>query len=392
MIPFIRLGSLSILLGAILLGCGADAEPGSNVASASGCEPGEVVACTCASNAPGTQTCNLDGASLSSCQCGGAPSATDASPSPTGSPTAELPSEGPGMNDPATGGAGGAGPAPIDEPLPPEEPGGPIAVEANAASCTGLGLPATNDYGALGPFATVTIENTGPGGDYTMIRPTEPGKDGFVHPPVTWGNGILTTPAAYVILLNTIASHGFVIIASNSTNVTAALMTAGLDWLIAQNDAPGPLQGTLDTDCAVTIGYSLGGGAAVTAGSHPKVVTTVSFHGLQGPAEDLHSPLLLLTSTNDGFVTKAGYTVPTYNRSSVVPTLMATLEVPGAVPDFDGHLIPLNDAGEERAPAVAWLRYWVLGDAGARHYFFGNDCVVCQTPWTDIQRKNYDWN
>jgi hypothetical protein len=261
---------------------------------------------------------------------------------------------------------------------------------ANLASCTGKGLAAVDDYGAQGPFTPTTVTNTGPDGQYTMFRPQDLGQ-GFVYAPGTWGNGITTVPENYTPLLETIASHGFVIIASNSTNVTAPLMTAGLDWLLAQNDAPGELQGKLAPACAVTIGYSLGGGAAVNAGSHPNVVTTVSFHGLQGAAENLHGPLFLLTSTNDGFVTKAGFVQPTYDRSSVVPTLMATLEVPGATPDVAGHLIPLNDAGNERAPAVAWLRFWVFGDSGARSYFYGSDCVLCQTPWVDLQRKNADW-
>jgi hypothetical protein len=262
----------------------------------------------------------------------------------------------------------------------------------NLASCTGKALAAITDYGAQGPFVPTTVTNTGPDGQYTMFRPQDLGQNGFLHPPVTWGNGITTTPQNYTALLETIASHGFVIIASNSTNVTDVMMTAGLDWLLAQNDAPGELQGKLAPECAVTIGYSLGGGAAVTAGSHPNVVTTVSFHGLQGEAENLHAPLFLTTSTNDGFVTKAGYVQPTYDRSSGVPTLMATLEVPGATPDFTGHLIPLGDAGNERAPAVAWLRFWVFGDSGARSYFYGSDCVLCQSPWVDLQRKNADWN
>jgi hypothetical protein len=195
----------------------------------------------------------------------------------------------------------------------------------------------------------------------------------------------------YDVLLNTIASHCFVIIASDNTNVTSDMLRTGLDWLIAQNDAPGELQGKLDPTRAVTIGYSMGGGAAVGAGSHPNVVATVSWHGLQSASENLSGPLLLFTSTSDGFVTKSGYVQPCYDRSSSVPTIMATLEVPGAPADFVGHLIPLGGAGEERAPGVAWLRYWVFDDQEAARYFFGTDCILCQTPWTDIQRKNHAW-
>jgi hypothetical protein len=257
-------------------------------------------------------------------------------------------------------------------------------------ACTGPALPAVADYGARGPFEVSMVNETGPDGTYTMFRPTTLGQNGFLHPPASWGNGIMTTPAVYVELLSTIASHGFVVVGSNSTAVNANLMKAGLDWLLAQNDAPGEFQNQLATSCAVTIGYSLGGGAAVGSGDHSNVITTVSFHGLQGPAENLSGPLFLITSTNDGFVTKSGFSQPTFDRSTKVATLMATLEVDEA-PGVGGHLIPLNDAGPERAPAVAWLRYWVYGDQGARSWFFGSDCVLCQSPWTDVQRKNHEW-
>jgi hypothetical protein len=259
-----------------------------------------------------------------------------------------------------------------------------------AQACTGPGLPAISDYGARGPFATTVVTNTGPGGQYTMFRPTTLCPSGFKHPPATWGNGLGTIPENYNGLLSSAASHGFVVIASNSSTVSAQLMGAGLDWLIQQNGSPGDFQGKLATDRAVSIGFSLGGAGAVTTGSHAAVKAVVAFHNLQGAAENVNGPLLLLTSTNDGFVTKAGNAVPTYNRSTRVPTLMATYFV-DAPPDRFGHIIPLGDAGPERAPAIAWLRYWIYDDQGARPYFFGADCVVCKSPWTDVQRKNATW-
>jgi hypothetical protein len=268
--------------------------------------------------------------------------------------------------EPGTGGA------------PPVATGGSPGISGTNG---GLNLPPVTDYGALGPFTPRKIENTGPNGQYTMVLPTELGADNFRHPVATWGNGIITTPAAYVILLDTIASHGIVVIASNSTNVTPQLMTAGLDWLIAQNTTPGELQGLLDPSRAISIGYSLGGGGAVNTGSHPNVITTVSFHGLQGAAENLHGPLLLFTGTLDDFVSAAQFVTPTYNRSTV-PTFYTTLV--GA-----DHLKPLNDAGEERAPAIAWLRLWVYDDQNARAYFYGDDCTLCRDPWTNTQRKNW---
>ena len=245
----------------------------------------------------------------------------------------------------------------------------------------GQTLPPVSDYGAKGPLRSITVNNTGPNGQYTMFRPQTLGENGFKHPPATWGNGITTTPATYPGLLGTIASHGFVIIASNSTNVTAQLMTAWARLALPQNNAAGEFQGKLAPSCAVSIGYSLGGGAAVTTGSHASVVTTVSFHGLQGAAERLHGPLLLFTSTGDTFVSAAQFVTPTYNRSTV-QTFYATLT-------GGSHLTPIGDAADERAPAVAWLRLWVFNDQAARKYFDGADCILCKAPWTNPQRKNW---
>lgn len=262
-------------------------------------------------------------------------------------------------------------------------------------------LPAVDDYAAQGPYAdTTTMDGTGPDGMYTIFRPTTLGENGFLHPIITWGNGITTTPQLYPGLLSGIASHGFVIVASDSSSVTAQMMLDGLDWLIKQNDAGGMFEGKLNVKCAATVGYSLGGGAAVDSGSHENVRATVSFHGLAGQSGKVQGPLLLLTTTADGFVTKDNYVKPCYDASSVQPTIMATMEIPGYESpsgatspnaDFNGHLYPVGDAGDERAPAIAWLRWWIYGDQGAKKYFYGDDCILCKSPWVDIQRKNATW-
>jgi hypothetical protein len=46
--------------------------------------------------------------------------------------------------------------------------------------------------------------------------------------------------------------------------------------------------------------------------------------------------------------------------------------------------------GEERPAILAWMRYWIYGDTGAEHFFFGDDCVLCMAPWENPQRKNWD--
>lgn len=293
------------------------------------------------------------------------------------------------------GGGGGLPPAsggfPVGGAQPQNTGGGPqgtggIIAPPPEGGC-GQTLPPVTDYTLDGPFGPATaVTGSGPDGNYTMYKPANLGANGFKHPPTTWGNGITTMPNYYDGLLKTIASHGFVVIASNSTTVTAQLMTTGLDWLVQQNDS-GELQGKLDTKCLLTIGYSLGGGAAVGAGSHADVIATVSMHGVTGASGSLHAPLLLFTSQTDTFVTASGFVTPTYNASSV-QTFYATLSSAGD-PTNKGHLIPIGLGDPERAPMVAWMRLWAYGDSGARQFFYGDQCTLCVAPWTNPQRKNW---
>jgi hypothetical protein len=239
-------------------------------------------------------------------------------------------------------------------------------------------LPPVSDYTAPGPFnPTMEVGNTGPGGAYTMFRPSNLDQNGFKFVPATWGNGITTTPQYYPWLA-TVASHGFVIIAANTTTVSAAAMTMGLDWLIEQN-AAGELQGKLDTNRAVCLGYSLGGQGAVGCGSHAKVVTTIAMHPAGGFGASLHGPLLLFSGANDTVCTPAAFVQPIFDGSTV-PTFY------GFLSDAD-HLEPVLTGGRELAPTIAWLRLWVFGDQGAKPFFYGTDCKLCSAPWEMPQSK-----
>ncbi len=254
------------------------------------------------------------------------------------------------------------------------EDSGSMPAGSTTPGCEGLSVPPITDYSAKGPYPTMVVNGTGSDGLYTIYR-------------------LMTDPSTYPDLLGTLASHGFVIIASNSTTVTTALVTAGLDWMAAQNSVAGDYQDKLNPTCLVTIGYSLGGGASVGAGAHANVVATASMHGLRGASDALHAPLLLLTSETDTFVPPAANVTPTFNTSTV-QTFYATLSAAGD-PTNAGHLIPVDIIPSpanalERAAMVAWLRLWVYSDPGARAYFYGDDCVLCKDPWTNPQRKG--WN
>ena len=269
-------------------------------------------------------------------------------------------------------------------------------------------LPAVDDYAAEGPFDDATMfSGVGPDNKYTLFRPDASlGRDGFKHPIATWGNGIGTTPDQYKQTLTLIASHGFVIIACNDTMAERPCLSAGLEWLIEQNTS-GDFQDKLDVSREVTIGYSWGGGAAIDTADRPHVKASVSLHGMPPRVPDaftkMHAPLLLFTSSGDNFVTASKFVTPNFDKS-VVQTFYATLDDENAghlyVADEGGILCPApgsassmlgscGTASAEQAPTIAWLRLWTCDDDNAKKFFYGEDCQLCQSPWTNPQRKNW---
>jgi hypothetical protein len=238
-------------------------------------------------------------------------------------------------------------------------------------------LPPVTDYTKAGPFATTMEANKGPGNGYTIFRPEPLGADGFLHAPIIFGPGILTTASSYRTLLNHLASHGFVTICVNSmsggpgaaANLTA--MRNGLDWLIEQNTAAGVYQGKLAVDRATTMGYSIGATASVQLSSHEAIMTSVVIHG-HSTMGDPHGPVLMITGTMD-VIDDMRRTLTTLEEA---PAVLVALPI--------GHLNVLTEisaTGRYIAPITAWLRYWVNGDQDAKRYFWGDGCEMCKSPW-----------
>jgi dienelactone hydrolase len=252
-------------------------------------------------------------------------------------------------------------------------------------------LPPTSDYSAFGPFATISERNTGPDGTYTIVRPETLGANGFKHAPIIFGPGIGGSMDSMMNLLQRIASHGFVIIGRqldggprNPENNRR--MIAGLDWLIEQHSTAGSIfENNLEVGRAASMGYSVGGTGAVDIGGHKAITTVVSIHGHSAEAE-LHGTLLLLGGTDDVMRDGRSWLAPTYEASQV-PTFFSLVE--GANHGYPGRTVDGVQSGVEAPAMIAWLRYWIYNDQNARQYFFGDDCVMCNSPWTSTQRKHW---
>jgi dienelactone hydrolase len=186
-------------------------------------------------------------------------------------------------------------------------------------------------------------------------------------------------------MLTNFASHGFVVVGtpvlSQGPGGAQNLQTMkdALTWIIAQNTTEGVFKGKLWVDHAVSMGFSVGGTSAVQLGGEPAIFTVVSIHGHTAEAA-LHGPMLQTTGTNDNVGRPLQQA--TFDKSKV-QTFLGTLT--GAAHQY----IESNGGGEERKAIVAWMRYWIYNDTGAKNFFWGDDCVLCKTPWQNPQRKNW---
>jgi hypothetical protein len=256
---------------------------------------------------------------------------------------------------------------------------------ATSGACT-IGAWPTADPSKAGPFAVTTESNVGPqagaGADgeeppqFTLFRPTELAQTPLCHPLITWGNGHGTTPSVYAALLKRFASHGFVVIASNSSTVSQgspAPMLVGLTWVLEQNaDPTSKLYQRIDATHIGATGHSEGAMATATAGADNRVVTIAPICGGSN-ARGLHGPALLLCGGQDTTLPCSG-SVSALKSVTTYPALVAnylTASHNSWMTFGNGALSPIEVAD------VAWMRLQLMGDTALRPMFFGASCTLC---------------
>ncbi|HET9956300.1 MAG TPA: hypothetical protein VFQ61_17450 [Polyangiaceae bacterium] len=265
------------------------------------------------------------------------------------------------------------------------------------SQCT-VGSWAMADPAAAGPFATITETNVGPtagvGSDgapvaFTLFRPKELGTTGLCHPVVTWGNGTGATPSLYKTLLNHLASHGFVVIASDSPNVADGSpppMVAGVTWLIEQNALPAsPLYQRIDVTHVGATGHSQGGFATSVAGGDSHVTTIAPLCGAS-PQRNLHGPALVFCGGMDTTV-PCSTVQRAYDSTSNQPVMLASYL-------SADHANWITFRGSKPSPVevavTAWMRVHLMGDTTLRSWFYGADCKLCADTAWQVSKKMMD--
>lgn len=251
------------------------------------------------------------------------------------------------------------------------------------------------DPAAKGPYATVTETEVGPEAGaaedgvvpkFTMFRPKDLSPGGLCHPVITWGNGTGSTPTLYGSLLTLFASHGFVVIGSNSKNVgqgSPMPMVVGVNWVLAQNDDPSSvLYHHLDVTHIGATGHSQGAFATSQAAGDSHIVTNVPIEGAM-VQRNLHGPAMFFCGGMDNVVGCNG-AQSALDAVTTLPAMYAEyLSVDhGSWMAFGGKPSPVY------AAVTAWMRVHLMGDDSLKPWFYGASCKLCMDSGWVIKQKN----
>lgn len=225
-------------------------------------------------------------------------------------------------------------------------------------------------------------------------------------PVLVWGNGgCAINSTRYGGFLSTIASHGFLVLATAAVEgqprrqASADDLRAAIDWAEAENRRAGsPLRGKIDTDQVAVMGQSCGGFLSVSLGLDPRVDTIGVFNSGVQPANpdaprsafptadslaELHGPVLLINGHERDFMMAASHA--NFEMINHVPVFYGARHNAGHTATVD------HPGGGEFANVVSnWLRYQFKGDDSAGTMFVGPSCSLCTNPNWDTESKGLD--
>jgi hypothetical protein len=188
--------------------------------------------------------------------------------------------------------------------------------------------------------------------------------------------------SAYDALLRHWATHGFVVIASNSTSTGSGTeMKNGITWAISENSRMASvLFGKLNAGEVGSVGHSMGGIGAVITGNDPRVSTTVPIAGGDPSIPTVRNPIFLVGGSADAIVNPQKFLAPQFAVAHA-PIVYGVLQ--GAT-----HTEVMPNGGRERGYLTAWLVAQLMGDASALAVFYGKDCTICKDSTWAVERKN----
>jgi hypothetical protein len=283
-----------------------------------------------------------------------------------------------------------------------------------ASSCVGNPVPTANPA-AKGPFQVAADKNVGPlagvvpdpvYGDeqqrFNVYRPANLADSGYCHPILIWANGYTDNPepnppkcvldsgankwcGQYKPLLEHLASHGFVVVASLSTATAEGdpLPTiAGMDWIIEQaEDSSSPYYHHLDTANIGQLGHSYGGMSTCMSASDPRYKALATICGTRA-LTGVHTPMLFYCGGKD----------TTVKCSGVRDVFLTVKDQPAFFIDElasdHGWWVYQGAGGVSLSMAAAWFRVHLMNDTANRNYFYGSNCKFCTDSRVQVEQNS----
>ena len=283
------------------------------------------------------------------------------------------------------------------------------------SGCVGGKAWPTANPTAAGPFQVAADKMVGPLAGYTpdpiygdqqqrfnIYRPKDLATSGYCHPIVVWANGHTDNPepnpplcvvdsaankwcGQYLPLMNHLASHGFVVIASLSTTTSKGdpLPTiAGLDWLLQQSETPSsPYYHRLDTANIGQLGHSEGSMSTCMSASEPRYKALAAISGTRA-LTGVHTPMLFFCGGKDTVV----------SCDSVRSTFLTVTNQPAFFIDElnsdHGSWVYQGAKGVSLSMAAAWFRAHLMGDTASRKYFYGPNCTFCTDSRVKVEQNS----
>jgi dienelactone hydrolase len=280
------------------------------------------------------------------------------------------------------------------------------------------------DTPGTGPFPALK-EQTATLPDHVIYRPANlVGLGRTKLGVVAWGNGGCNDDGANARQhLSEIASHGYLVIASGTiksgpgappqppetmpsrgpngelvlppARTTPAMLTAAIDWALAENLRKGsPYFGRIDPSAVAVSGWSCGGLQALAIAASDRRVKTAIIHNSgtfpepganlrtgadKTTIDKLHAPLIYILGGPSDIAYANG--MDDFARITKVPVAVANLAV------GHGGTFYQPNGGKVAPVAVAWLAWRLRGDEAAGKWFKVPDCRLCRDSEWQYQQK-----
>jgi len=283
------------------------------------------------------------------------------------------------------------------------------------SGCVGGKAWPTANPAAAGPFTVAADKGVGPLAGYTpdpiygdqqqrfnIYRPKDLATSGYCHPILVWANGHTDNPepnpplcvtdsaankwcGQYLPMMQHLASHGFVVIASLSTTTskgTPLPTIAGLDWLLQQaEDSTSPYYHRLDTANIGQLGHSEGAMSTCMVASEPRYKALASICGTT-TLKGVHTPFLFFCGGKD---TVVGCDNPRTAFLSVTDQPAILID---ELNSDHGSWVYQGAKGVSLSMAAAWFRVHLMNDTANRKYFYGSSCTFCTDSRVKVEQNS----